>query len=173
MGHPYYEGFMSNYSTRVRYGLRLLVRLALQGDARHLSIGEIAAEEGVSVKYLEQIVSLLKPLGILTSVRGAHGGYALLCDPAGVTMDRVFESLGGLSPSVPCFEDPSFCGRINVCTTRPFWQDFDTYMRSYLKSLTLADLVAKAPHNGVEFRPEFLMPRGGKPQPMKSGCQPG
>ena len=161
---------MANYSTRVRYGLRLLVRLALQDNARHLSIGEVAVEEGVSVKYLEQIVSLLKPLGILTSIRGARGGYALLCDPAEVTMDKVFESLGGLAPSAPCFTNPASCGRINVCTTRPFWQDFDTYMRQYLERMTLADIVATAPQGGVEFAVEFSLAQGSRQKLAKSGC---
>ena len=161
---------MANYSTRVRYGLRLLVRLALQDSARHLSIGEIAVEEGVSVKYLEQIVSLLKPLGILVSIRGAHGGYALVCEPSAVTIDKVFESLGGLAPSVPCITDPTACGRINVCTTRPFWHDFDTYMRQYLERMTLADIVAKAPQGGVEFTTKFSLTPDGQPKLAKSGC---
>lgn len=161
---------MANYSTRVRYGLRLLVRLALQDNARHLSIGEIAVEEGVSVKYLEQIVSLLKPLGILTSIRGARGGYALLCDPAEVTMDKVFEGLGGLAPSAPCFTDSAACGRANVCTTRPFWQDFDTYMRQYLERMTLADIVATAPQGGMEFALGYSLARDSQPKLAKSGC---
>lgn len=163
---------MANYPTRVRYGLRLLVRLALQDEARHLSIGDVAVEEGVSVKYLEQIVSLLKPLGILISIRGARGGYSLVKDPAEVSMDRVFECLGGLSPAAPCFSDSSACGRVNVCTTRSFWQDFDTYMRNYLQSVTLADIVAKAPQGGVEFSPEFRLSAEGGLQGVKSGCSP-
>ena len=146
---------MSHYPTRVRYGLRLLVRLALQSEARHLSIGEIALEEGVSVKYLEQIVSLLKPLGILTSVRGARGGYALVRDASEISMAQVFESLGGLSPAVPCFDDPQICSRIEVCTTRPFWHDFDAHVRAFLNRFTLADIAARAPQGGVEFGEQF------------------
>ena len=164
---------MAHYPTRVRYGLRLLVRLALQDEARHLSIGDIAVEEGVSVKYLEQIVSLLKPLGVLTSIRGARGGYALTCDPATILMDQVFESLGGLSAPAPCFENPKTCSRINVCTTRPFWQDFDTYMRHYLHSTTLADIVARAPHGGLEFLSEFRSGAEGQARNVKPGCAPG
>lgn len=160
---------MANYSTRVRYGLRLLVRLALQDSTRYLSIGEIAVEEGVSVKYLEQIVSLLKPLGILASIRGARGGYALLRDPSEVTMDKVFESLGGLVPSVPCIVDPALCGRVNVCTTRTFWHDFDTYMRHYLQQMTLADVVAKSPRGGMEFTPEYSQAPDDPPVLEKSG----
>ncbi|MCC8194806.1 MAG: Rrf2 family transcriptional regulator [Deltaproteobacteria bacterium] len=139
------------YPTRVRYGLRLLVRLALQDDAR-LSMSDIAQEEGVSIKYLEQIVGLLKPLGILESVRGAHGGYRLVDDPAQITMDRVFESLGGLSASAPCFEDAGICERVEYCTTKPFWGLLDEHVRGFLRRTTLADVVASAPKGGEEFR---------------------
>ena len=159
---------MGSYSTRVRYGLRLLVRLALQGSTHHLSIGDIAVEEGVSVKYLEQIVSLLKPLGILTSVRGARGGYILQCDPSEITMDKVFKSLGGLKYSTPCFVDATSCERIEVCTTRPFWQDFDAYMRRYLEKVTLAEIVAKAPRGGVEFSLNFSCASEEQPELTKA-----
>lgn len=140
------------YPTRVRYGLRLLVRLALQDESRRLSVSEIAQEEGVSVKYLEQIVTLLKPLGILESVRGARGGYCLVVDPSCIPMDKVFESLGCLSSPAPCFEDADVCSRVDICTTRPFWGKLDAHMRQYLESLSLADVVVDAPKDGMEFR---------------------
>lgn len=139
------------YPTRVRYGLRLLVRLALQDESRRLSVSEIAQEEGVSIKYLEQIVSLLKPLGILESVRGAHGGYRLVVDPAQIPMDKVFESLGCLAFPAPCFENADICSRMDVCTTRPFWGKLDAHMREYLGAMSLADVVADTPKDGMEF----------------------
>lgn len=134
-----------SYPTRARYGLRLLVRLALQSDDRHLSIAEIAHEEGVSVKYCEQIVSLLKPMGVLRSIRGARGGYSLLCDASEISMDRVFSSLGVLTPPVPCINDPSVCERFVICTTRSFWVELDARRRAFLRGITLADIAANAP----------------------------
>lgn len=139
------------YPTRVRYGLRLLVRLALQDESRRLSMSEIAQEEGVSIKYLEQIVSLLKPLGILESTRGARGGYSLVKDPSAIPMDKIFESLNGLSFPAPCVDDAAVCRRLNVCTTRPFWIKLDRHIREYLKGLSLADVVADIPKDCREF----------------------
>lgn len=159
---------MANYPTRVRYGLRLLVRLALQDGAQHLSIGDIAQEEGVSVKYLEQIVSLLKPLGVLASVRGAHGGYSLTRSADQISVEQVLEALGGLNAPAPCFENKALCGRVNVCTTRTFWHDFDMQMRKYLGSVSLADVIAKAPQGDVEFLPDFCTARGCKPKTTKT-----
>lgn len=153
-----------SYPTRVRYGLRFLVRLALQDEPGHLSMTEIAQEEGISVKYLEQIVSLLRPLGILQSIRGARGGYALARVPAEVYLDKVFTSLGGLEASAPCFTDTSVCSRVKVCTTRPFWMQLDHRMRSYLGGVSLADVVAIALSRGTEFERGFSRgTRGAKP----------
>lgn len=139
------------YPTRVRYGLRFLIRLARQGGDRHLSMAEIAQEEGISVKYLEQIVSLLKPMGILQSVRGAHGGYALAHGAGDVTLERVFLSLGALTAPVPCLDDVSGCTRARMCATRPFWTMLDMHLRSYLSGVTLADIAADATTDGWDF----------------------
>ncbi len=128
------------YPTRIRYGLRLLARLAAQTRNGYVSVADIAAEEGVSVKYLEQIVGLLRPLGVLASVRGARGGYALTRDPAEVSLESVFESLGGLSAPSPCMDAADSCSRSLICGTRPFWLEFDAHIRNYLRSKSLADL---------------------------------
>jgi len=135
---------MTHYPTRVRYGLRLLVRLALQEDPWHLSMRDISVVEGISIKYLEQIVALLKPAGILESARGSRGGYALACDPSEISLDVVFEHLGGIASPAPCFMDGAVCDRMKICTTRPFWVQFDANVRSYLRSVTLADIVAQS-----------------------------
>ena len=62
------------FSTRTRYGLRFLLRLAAQPDNSLLQLGQVAQEESISPGYLEQIVRALKPLGILRAVRGSGGG---------------------------------------------------------------------------------------------------
>lgn len=83
------------YSTRTRYGLRFLINLAGRPAGSCVQLAEIAREEGFSVKYLEQIVRVLRPAGILRSARGAKGGYALAKSPDAIRMDEVFERLEG------------------------------------------------------------------------------
>ena len=61
------------YSTRTRYGLRFLINLAARPAGSCVQLAEIAREEGVSVKYLEQIVRVLRPAGILRSARRGQG----------------------------------------------------------------------------------------------------
>ena len=128
------------FSTRTRYGLRFLIRLASTQDLR-LQLGVAAKEEKISSGYLEQIVRALRPLKILKAVRGVGGGYQLCKSPADIRLDDVIQAHeGGLSP-VSCLT--SYCPRQDICTTREFWEDMDRHLRGYLHSKTLQDLVKK------------------------------
>lgn len=128
------------FSTRTRYGLRFLIRLASTQNLR-LQLGVAAKEEKISSGYLEQIVRALRPLKILKAVRGVGGGYQLCKSPADIRLDDVIQALeGGLSP-VSCLT--SYCPRQDICTTREFWEDMDRHLRGYLHSKTLQDLVKK------------------------------
>ena len=128
------------FSTRTRYGLRFLIRLASTQDLR-LQLGVAAKEEKISSGYLEQIVRALRPLKILKAVRGVGGGYQLCKSPADIRLDDVIQALeGGISP-VSCLT--SYCPRQDICTTREFCEDMDRHLRGYLHSKTLQDLVKK------------------------------
>ena len=128
------------FSTRTRYGLRFLIRLASTQDLR-LQLGVVAKEEKISSGYLEQIVRALRPLKILKAVRGVGGGYQLCKSPADIRLDDVIQALeGGISP-VSCLT--SYCPRQDICTTREFWEDMDRHLRGYLHSKTLQDVVKK------------------------------
>lgn len=128
------------FSTRTRYGLRFLIRLASTQDLR-LQLGVVAKEEKISSGNLEQIVRALRPLKILKAVRGVGGGYQLCKSPADIRLDDVIQALeGGISP-VSCLT--SYCPRQDICTTREFWEDMDRHLRGYLHSKTLQDLVKK------------------------------
>ncbi len=128
------------FSTRTRYGLRFLIRLASTQDLR-LQLGVVAKEEKISSGYLEQIVRALRPLKILKAVRGVGGGYQLCKSPADIRLDDVIQALEGGIPPVSCLT--SYCPRQDICTTREFWEDMDRHLRGYLHSKTLQDLVKK------------------------------
>lgn len=131
------------YSTRTRYGLRFLINLAGRPAGSCVQLAEIAREEGVSVKYLEQIVRVLRPAGILRSARGAKGGYALAKSPDAICMDEVFEHLEGHISPVECLHGKKTCEREDVCPTRQFWLELDEHMRMFLKEMTLARFVER------------------------------
>ncbi len=82
-------------STRTQYGLRMLCQLAMSYDRGSLQMGEIGDREGISEKYLGQIMLILKSSGLVLSVRGAQGGYYLSRSPDKIGMVEVFEVLDG------------------------------------------------------------------------------
>lgn len=131
------------FSTRTRYGLRFLLRLAAQPKGELLQLSQIANNEAISPGYLEQIVRALRPLGILKATRGSGGGYALCKPPEEINLEDVIVHLEGEISPVRCLSEP--CERQDVCTTRKFWQDFNSHLRVYLHSKNLRDLEASTP----------------------------
>lgn len=122
------------YSTRTRYGLRFLINLAGRPAGSCVQLAEIAREEGVSVKYLEQIVRVLRPAGILRSAAKS---------PDVICMDEVFEHLEGHISPVECLYGTKNCEREGACPTRWFWRELDEHMRMFLKGMTLARFVER------------------------------
>jgi Rrf2 family protein len=132
------------YSTRTRYGLRFLVYLALQSRERYVQLSEVAEMESISHKYLEQIVRLLRPSGLLRSQRGARGGYALAREAEKISLEEVFTYLEGDLAPVDCpGGGTDGCERYDHCTTAAMWRALEEHIRSFLRSYTLEDLAAK------------------------------
>ncbi len=129
------------FSTRTRYGLRFLIHLASHSENKLMQLNELAKIEGISAGYLEQIVRSLKPMGIIRSVRGAAGGYALKISPHKICMEQVFSHLEGDISPVSCLVDPKFCSRMEQCNVRCFWNALDDHIRSFLKGMTLQDVM--------------------------------
>ncbi len=129
------------FSTRTRYGLRFLIHLASHPESKLMQLNELAKIEGISAGYLEQIVRSLKPMGIIRSVRGATGGYALTCAPDKICMEQVFSHLEGDISPVSCLMNPKQCSRIAQCNVRCFWHALDNHIRTYLRGMTLHDIM--------------------------------
>ncbi|WP_297828371.1 Rrf2 family transcriptional regulator [uncultured Desulfovibrio sp.] len=129
------------FSTRTRYGLRFLLRLAAQPKGSLLQLGQVAREENISSGYLEQIVRALKPLGILRAVRGSGGGYALAKAPSQITMEDVFLHLEGEIAPVRCLTKGRCCLRETQCSTRGFWKELDSHIRGFLQQHTLQEII--------------------------------
>ncbi|MGD0280318.1 MAG: Rrf2 family transcriptional regulator, partial [Smithella sp.] len=73
-------------STRARYGVRLMVALAVNYDKGPVFLKDVAKGENISEKYLSLIIIPLRRIGLVNSIRGAHGGYLLAKDPSQITM---------------------------------------------------------------------------------------
>ncbi|MDR3130144.1 MAG: Rrf2 family transcriptional regulator [Treponema sp.] len=82
-------------STRGRYGIRLLIDLAENIREPHVSLASVAERQGISVRYLEQVVILLRRAGFVRSVKGSFGGYVLARHPHDIIIGDVLRVLEG------------------------------------------------------------------------------
>jgi Rrf2 family protein len=128
-------------STRVRYGVRLMLELALNYGAGQIRLRDIAERQEVSEKYLEHLVAALKAAGLVTGVRGRHGGYVLSRAPSEIPLNEIHAALGGSLAPVECVDDPDVCSRKSLCVARDVWCEVTDAMRKVLESTTLQDLV--------------------------------
>lgn len=145
-------------STKGRYALRLMVRIAQAGPGGKVPLREVAELEDISMKYLEQLARPLMQSGLLRSVRGKGGGYALAQDPAAVRAGDVLRAVEGTTAPVACksLEEGSTCPRSDACTTVRFWAGLDDVIERYVDGVTLADLAGGAapmPAPAPEERP--------------------
>ena len=109
------------------------------------SLAEIAAEEDLPRAYLEQLVMSLREAGLVTSTRGARGGYQLARSPEETPIVEVLRALEGpIAPMVCASDDPEhglLCDRTSSCTVNLLWVRIRDAITGALESMTLADLV--------------------------------
>jgi len=134
-------------STRTRYGIRAILELAENYGNGPLQLRIIARNQGISVKYLEQLMAILKSSGIVRSVRGSKGGYILAKSPGQIKVSDCFQSLEGSVITTECVEDEGFCDRTNDCIARQVWTEVQKAVMEVLESMTLQNLVDRAKQN--------------------------
>ena len=133
-------------STRSRYGTRMMIELARGYDNGPVQIGEIAARQGISVKYLEQLIIPLKKANYVKSVRGRNGGHMLAKPPEEITVGEIVELLeGGINLS-ECIENPEICDRSETCLTRGIWETATGAMSRELNAIKLSDMIKPKDH---------------------------
>ncbi len=135
--------------TKVRYGTRAMLDLALQPHDEMTSLKEIAERQDVSQKYLEHLFSSLQAAGLVRSARGPRGGYTLARPPQEITVREIYEVLEGSEGFSPCTSDPEVCNRYDVCVTHDLWERMHAEAMRVLDETTIADLVREAQERKV------------------------
>jgi Rrf2 family cysteine metabolism transcriptional repressor len=131
-------------NTKVRYGARAMLELALHYQEGPARLSQIAAAQEISEKYLELLFASLRSAGLVQSQRGARGGYTLARPPEQITLRDIFGALASPEPYVPCTFDHSLCSRWATCVTQEVWAQMYEASMQVLQSTTLADLVARS-----------------------------
>jgi Rrf2 family transcriptional regulator, cysteine metabolism repressor len=137
------------FTTKAEYGVRLLIQLGLAEPAQPTSLKSVAETERLPLAYLERIAALLKKAGLVTSTRGAHGGYVLARPAEEITMDQAVLALEGAIAPMDCFLD-DHDGRVQcshvgeaagTCSTKLLWTRVQMGVIRSLQRTTLAELV--------------------------------
>ena len=128
-------------STRGRYGIHAMYDLALNADGGPQSIKAIAEREGVPEAYLEQLIAVLKREGLVTSTRGAQGGYMLARRPEEITVGDVLRALEGGLNLVECLDEEETCGRTCDCPSRVVWLKMRDGLNKIVDGITLKDMI--------------------------------
>ncbi|MEN6425380.1 MAG: Rrf2 family transcriptional regulator [Phycisphaerales bacterium] len=139
-------------STRTRYGMRAIIELAQHEDKRPLQLKLIAERQDISVKYLEQLMSLLRSAGFVRSVRGSKGGYILARPADQIKLNEIFRCLEGAVTTAECTEDESYCARSADCAARDVWKRVETAIQEVLGSIRLSDLTGKPSAKTTEYQ---------------------
>jgi Rrf2 family cysteine metabolism transcriptional repressor len=143
------------FSTKAEYGVRLMVDLGRRagdgpvGEADPVALATVAESESLPLSYLEHLVAKLRQAGLVSSVRGAHGGYRLARPASEIAMLEVVQALEGPITPMECFQ-PDSEGRVlcshesdgdEACATKLLWTRVQGGISKALTGTTLAELV--------------------------------
>lgn len=132
-------------STRGRYAVRVMIDLAEHDTGGFVPMKEVAARQGISLKYIERIMPLLTRAKLVQGVAGKGGGYRL-CRPAeSYHLGEILRASEGDMAPVSCLEcgaEP--CERANSCRTLPVWREYYRLTNEYFDSVSLSSLLKEA-----------------------------
>lgn len=138
-------------STKGEYGVRIMAHLARHYGEPPRSLTDIAQAEMLPLAYLEQLVKLLREADppLVTSTRGAHGGYRLSRNPADITMGEILRILEGpIAPMICATEGEmtEICGFLDSCRIKYLWAKVRDAVAHTIDTMTLAELIGSTDH---------------------------
>ena len=129
-------------STKGQNAIKLMLDLATYSEGDPVRLKDTAQRQRISEKYPEQIIALLHKAGLVKSIRGARGGYALYYPPEKYTVGQILRTAeGNLSPTDCVGENGTPCENKSTCVSFRLWEKLDTAINDVLESITLADML--------------------------------
>jgi len=139
-------------STRSRYGLKIMYELAEKFGDQPVFLKDIAGAHGISEKYLSKLVIPLRGAGLISSFRGAHGGYALAREPRTITVREIVQVLEGeLSPATGA-RGRSQLQPADSHPTESVWSLLDKTVYDTLENVTLESLVQAGRNRTINYQ---------------------
>ena len=125
-----------------------MLELALHFGEGPVLLKDIAKRQTISEKYLWHLINPLKTMGLIKSIRGAHGGYVLAKEPSEINLCDILRILEGSLGLVDCVDNPAACDRSESCITREIWSETSKNMSRTLESVTLEKMVERHRYRG-------------------------
>lgn len=129
-------------SSKGRYALRIMLDLATNKDRGPIRVKDIAARQGISEKYLEQIIAMFNKAEYVKSIRGAQGGYLLTKEPEEYTVGMILRLAEGSIAPVSCVDEVSGeCDKKDKCVSAMLFQKMNAAVGEVVDNTTLQDMV--------------------------------
>lgn len=129
------------FNTRIRYGLRAILEIALEESENGVFQKDISERQKISNKYLDNIIAALKTAGLIINFKGKKSGYRLTRRPEEIKIIDVFNAFEPGVAVVDCIDDRYICDLKSKCAVRDFWDGLNNTIIDYLESYTLEDLI--------------------------------
>jgi Rrf2 family protein len=135
-------------SAKDEYACLAVLELALNYDSDSpVRVQDIAQRQGIPMKFLFQIMQILKRVDIVRSKRGTEGGYVLARHPGQITVGDVVRNVSGPFVQLSCLDSGNFsdnCERESTCHFKPIWAEMDRAIAGVLNNVTFQDLARRA-----------------------------
>lgn len=131
---------MLHFSAKEEYGVLAILALSLHSGRGPLQVRSIAQKGRIPVRFLEQVMNLLKKRGLVESVRGPHGGYLLTKPPDQIRLGEVLQAVEGALISIEPASNRKNAGEIENRILKEIWGQAHASLEAFLNSISFKDL---------------------------------
>jgi Rrf2 family protein len=144
-------------STKSRYGLRAMLFLAIAHRDGVIMTREIAERQNLPETYLEQLMLSMRKAGLLSSVRGAKGGYMLAQRPEDITLAKIVVALEGSLNVADCADSPNCCLTSEACALKDVFMEVNNALYNTLDGISLSDLAHRQQIRELATTPMYFI----------------
>ncbi len=138
-------------TTKGRYAVTAMLDLAVHQHHDTVALADIAARQGISLSYLEQLFAKLRRRGLVASVRGPGGGYSLALPAAQISVAQIVMAINENIDATRCGGEKN-CHGEERCLTHQLWSELSRRIYEFLDGITLATLVTEPEVQEVVLR---------------------
>jgi Rrf2 family iron-sulfur cluster assembly transcriptional regulator len=132
-----------------------MLDLALHEGKGPISLADISERQGISLSYLEQLFAKLRRNELVRSVRGPGGGYQLNREQAEINVAEVIDAVNESVDATGCHRNGD-CQGGETCLTHHLWCDLSDQIHSFLRGISLANMVARKDVQDISDRQDRI-----------------